>query len=464
MKRWSAMLVCLGLFAAACSSSGGGSGGSGVTPAQCTAGGLTVASGSVSPGPSGEAPVTLNIWSFYTGREFKQYCSVLQDFHKKYPWISIQHTGAKTDQDIVRAVNSGTAPDMMISAGPDNVAKFCSSGAYKDLNQYLKADGIDLSTIVPEPASRYTSYNGVQCTLPVLSDAYGLYYNTAMYKKAGITEPPKTLSQLETDAKKLTVFNPDGSIKVAGWMPLQGFYESTQLYNGNWTGGKWYDDAGKSAFASDASWASLLQWQKDFITNVYGADGYSKLQQFFAKMGGPDSEWSTAQGFETGQLAMALDGEWRNAFIADDKADIKYATAPFPVADSLPDLYGSGQIGGDVVGIPSNAKNADSAWLLLKYLALDTQAEVKLATILKNVPTTFESLKDPTLNSDPHFKVFMQIFGNPHSGFKEITPIGTTDTDLWGAFVGKWEAGQVPDLNAGLQGLATQIDQQSQLG
>ena len=75
MKRWSAMLVCLGLFAAACSSGGGGSGGSGVTPAQCTAGGLTVASGSVSPGPSGEAPVTLNIWSFYTGREFKQYCS-----------------------------------------------------------------------------------------------------------------------------------------------------------------------------------------------------------------------------------------------------------------------------------------------------------------------------------------------------------------------------------------------------
>ena len=101
---------------------------------------------------------------------------------------------------------------------------------------------------------------------------------------------------------------------------------------------------------------------------------------------------------------------------------------------------------------------------MLKYLALDTQAEVKLATILKNVPTTFESLKDPTLNADPHFKVFLQIFGNPHSTFKEITPIGDTDSTLWGDFVGKWEAGQVPDLNAGLQGLATQIDQQSQLG
>ena len=89
---------------------------------------------------------------------------------------------------------------------------------------------------------------------------------------------------------------------------------------------------------------------------------------------------------------------------------------------------------------------------------------MKLATILKNVPTTFESLKDPALNKDPHFKVFLQIFGNPNSGFKQITPIGNTDSTLWTNFVGTWEAGQVPDLNAGLQSLATQIDQQQQLG
>ncbi len=60
-----------------------------------------------------------------------------------------------------------------------------------------------------------------QCTLPVLSDAYGLYYNNDMFTQQGITAPPKTLSELETDAKALTVMNPDGSIKVAGFMPLQ---------------------------------------------------------------------------------------------------------------------------------------------------------------------------------------------------------------------------------------------------
>jgi len=469
MRRLLMVVAVVALVATACSSGSNSPGGlqpsaqASLTPASCSTKGLTTVGGP-SAGPSGEQPVTIQLWSFYSSGEFKKYCEVLQDFHQKYPWISIQHTGGKSDQDIFRAVNSGTAPDLAITSGPDNVAKFCSANTYTNLATYLQNDNIDLAAIVPDAALRYTSYNGDQCSLPVLSDAYGLYYNKDMFSKAGIATVPKTLSELETDAKKLTVFNADGSIKVAGYVPLQSFYESTQLYNGDYSGGIWYDQNGNSAFASDPSWANLLQWEKGFIADVYGSDGYHKLQEFFSKLGGPDSEWSSSHGFETEQVAMMMDGEWRNAFIADDGSKVNYGTAPFPVADDTPDLYGAGQIGGDVVGIPSNAKNPDAAWLLLKYLALDTSAEVKLATILKNVPTTFESLKDPELNSDEHFKVFLQIFGNAHSGYKPLTPIGDTDTSLWGSFIDKWESGGVTDLQGGLQDLATQIDNQLQLG
>jgi multiple sugar transport system substrate-binding protein len=470
MRRLLMVVTVAALVATACSS--GSDTGAGLqpsaqrslTPAACSTKGLTTEGGAASAGPSGEAPVTIQLWSFYSGGEFKKYCEVLQDFHKLYPWISIQHTGGKSDQDIYRAYNSDTAPDMMISPGPDNVAKFCTSGAYTDLSTYLQTDNIDLTTIIPDAALRYTSYNGNQCSLPVLSDAYGMYYNKDMFQKAGISAPPKTLSELQADAKKLTVLNPDGSIKIAGFVPLQGFYESYALYMGPYSGSSWYDANGNSAFASDPTWASLLQWQQQFINDVYGSDGYHKLQEFFSKLGGADSEWSSAHGFETEQVAMTLDGEWRNAFIADDGSDVNYATAPFPVVDDKADLYGAGLIGGDVVGIPSNAANPDAAWLLLKYLALDTGAEVKLSTVLKNVPTTFDSLKDPGLTSDEHFKTFLDIFGNANSGFKPLTPIGDTDAGLWSSFVDKWEAGGVPDLQQGLQDLATQIDNQLQLG
>src|SRR5262249_56545489 len=108
--------------------------------------------------------------------------------------------------------------------------------------------------------------------------------------------------------------------------------------------------------------------------------------------------------------------------------------------------------------------NEAAAWLLVKYLALDTQAEVKLATLLGNVPTTFESLKDPAVAADPHFKTFLDIFANPNSGYKQISPLGTTDTTLHIAFLTNYYAGNVPDLQAGPQKLPTDIDKQTQLG
>ncbi len=60
--------------------------------------------------------------------------------------------------------------------------------------------------------------------------------------------------------------------------------------------------------------------------------------------------------------------------------------------------------------------------------------------------------------------MFLQIFGNEHSGFKPLTPIGSTDADLWDSFIDKWESGGVADLQQGLQDVATQIDNQLQLG
>jgi multiple sugar transport system substrate-binding protein len=89
---------------------------------------------------------------------------------------------------------------------------------------------------------------------------------------------------------------------------------------------------------------------------------------------------------------------------------------------------------------------------------------VALSTALKNVPTTFDSLNDPTLNSDQHFSTFLKIFENQGSTYKPITTLGTTDAELWAAFCDKYLAGNVPNLQAGLQQVADQIDKQSQLG
>jgi len=425
--------------------------------AACTAGG---GSGGSAPSQSSHKPVTLTVWSFFTGRELRQFNTVLDGVKKSAPWITINSVGGKQPSDILRAINSGTAPDVAIEPGPDDSAKYCATGAWISLNPYITADHVNLSSLSPPAALRYTSYKGDQCSLPMLSDAYGLYYNTDMFKAAGISSPPKTFSQLEADAKKLTKKNPNGTFKVVGFDPLQSFYESYALDYGIYSGASWYTSSGKSALASDPRWAQLLQWQKSFI-DWYG---YNNLLKWFQNIGGANSEWTASQAFETGKLAMALDGEWRVAFIANDHAKIHYATAPFPVADNVAGNYGAGQIGGTIIGIPKGAPDTADAWAVVKYMALGTQAEERLGEMLKNVPTTFPALKDPTLSGNPNFKTFLNIFANPHSGYKQITPLGSADGDLFSAFIDKYLAGSVSNLRAGLQNIASQIDKQAQLG
>ena len=428
--------------------------------AACTAGGG--AGGSSPPAKSSHKPVTLTVWSFFTGRELKQFDGVLAGLKKTAPWITVDSVGGKQPTDILRAINSGTAPDVAIEPGPDDSAKYCSTGAWINLGPYITQDHVNLSSLSPPAALRYTSYKGDQCSLPMLSDAYGLYYNTSMFKAAGITSPPRTFSELEADAKKLTKKNPDGSLKVVGFDPLQAFYESYAIDYGIYSGASWYSSSGKSALASDTRWAQLLQWQKSFA-DWYG---YNALTKWFQTVGGANSEFSASNAFETGKVAMELDGEWRVAFIASDHAKIHsdYATAPFPVADNVASDYGAGQIGGTIIGIPKGAADSADAWAVVKYLALGTQAEERLGELLKNVPTTFPALKDPVLAGDPNFKTFLNIFANPHSGYKQITPLGTADGDLFSAFIDKYLAGSVPNLRAGLQSVASQIDRQVQLG
>jgi multiple sugar transport system substrate-binding protein len=397
-------------------------------------------------------PVTITFWSAYTNRELKDYQQAFVGFHKKYPWITVKGTGAITDDKIIAAINGGNAPDALLSFSPNNTGKFCSSGAWQNLNDRIKQDKLDLS-IFPKVALSYSGYKGVQCSLPALADAYGLYMNTAMMKAAGITQPPKTLSQLLAAAKKLTVRNADGSLKRIGINPLFGHYEVfsdalRQAYDA-----PWFDARGKPQLAKDPRWAALLKWQKQLV-DWYG---YDKLRTFTAASA---DEFGASNDFEIGRVAMQYDGEWRTAFLKAEHPELTYTTAAFPAADSQPGQYGSGTIGGDIVAVPRGSKHPDEAWSLIKYLATDTDALVGLSNRLKNLPTTKAAATSAKISTDPAFAPFLKIFTHPKSQFTPLTPIGQQYGDTFTAFANKWQAGKVKDLAKGLADVDKQISDQ----
>ena len=435
MAAATALLVSAGVVG--CGGNGGGSGDAS-TPAK--------------KAPAKLDPANITLWVGFTDRELGVFKSAVKDFEALHPGVKVKVVGGISDDKIIAASRGGKAPDVAQSFTADNSGAFCGSGAWVDLKPYLERDKISDTIFPPAPRS-YTQFKGTRCALPMLADAQGLYYNKDLFKKAGLDGPPKTISQLTEYAKKLTVKNPDGSLKVVGFNPVMNWYENTPAGFGPMFGAKWVDDSGKSSVSSDPAWSKLLKWQKDLI-DWYG---YDKLVKFQAGLG---DEFSAQNAFEKGKVAMNMDGEWRTAFIADEAPKLNYGTAPLPVDDANPDLYGGGYTTGNIAGIPKTAKHPEQGWALLKYLATDDKAMVLLSNGLRNVPTTVSSAKSPDLKPDPKFATFLKIYGSPNTTTTPVTAAGSANQEAFNSFTNKWQAGRVPDLQAGLEGVDKQIDSQ----
>jgi multiple sugar transport system substrate-binding protein len=397
---------------------------------------------------------TVELWHFFTEREAKAIASVVKDFEAAHPTIKVTVKSGQDDSKVTQAIGAGRGPDVGLSYSTDIVGKFCSSGAWVDLTQYVQRDKVDLNKL-NATTRQYTQFDGKRCAMPFLADAYGLYYNKDLFAKAGIAGPPKTLDELSADAKKLTVKNPDGSLKTVGFLPLFDFYENAPAHLAPAVGAKWLTDDGKSAVGSDPAWKTLLTWQKSLI-DWYG---YDNLQKFRAGLG---DEFSADNAFHKGKVAINVDAEYRLAFLKDQAPKLKFGVAPLPTSD--PARYGGGYVTGNIVGISKNAKNPEAAWELIKYLTTDDKAISKLANLIKNIPTTTASLADPTLQADPDFKVFLDIFANSNSSTTPPSASGPAYQETFQTFVSSWQAGKVKDLDAGLADADKKINNVMTLG
>ena len=413
---------------------------------------LSGCSGSANQKVDKAAPKVLSgnvsFWHFFTDREAKVIQSVVDDFEKANPKVHVSVHSGQDDTKLQQAISAGNNVDLGMSYSTDIVGSFCTSGAFRDLAPYIKRDKVDISALTPVTRS-YTEFNGKRCAMPALTDDYALYYNTELMTAAGITSPPRTLSELETDALKMTTYNADGSIKVLGYDPLMGYYENAAAHYGPAAGAKWLGSDGKSVIGSDAGWPELMKWQTAFVKKI----GYAKLKRFSASLG---QEFTAQNSFQKGKLAMNMDGEYRTAFIADQAPDLKYATAPFPTADDHTDLYGGGYITGNIMGISKGSQNPELAWALLKYMTTDTAAVVKLANGLKNIPHLTSALKSPDLVVSAQYKTFVDVAQNANSSTTPPSPVGAGYQQTFEQYWDKYQETGAGDLAAGL----TKVDKQ----
>ena len=99
------------------------------------------------PATRSASPTKISIWVGWSARELAVFKSVVDEWDKKNPNVTVDLVGSTNDDKLVAAIRGGNAPDVASSFNSYNVGTFCSSGAFIDLGPYLKQDHLSVSDV-----------------------------------------------------------------------------------------------------------------------------------------------------------------------------------------------------------------------------------------------------------------------------------------------------------------------------
>jgi raffinose/stachyose/melibiose transport system substrate-binding protein len=164
------------------------------------------------PAPSASAgPVTVNWWHITTADPGKTVFQGIADaYMKDHPNVKINITILENEAfktKLATSLQSGDVPDLFQSWGGGIMAAQADAGVLKDITADV-ASWKD--TINPGALSIY-AYKGAQYGIPWDMGMIGVWYNKALFSKAGISAPPATWDDFLADV---------GMLKTAGIVPL----------------------------------------------------------------------------------------------------------------------------------------------------------------------------------------------------------------------------------------------------
>ena len=271
-------------------------------------------------------------------------------------------------------------------SSPTQFAAYWSDGLLLDLGPYLARDRIDPGQFLGPTHALHAADGRALVAADARRHLRAVLRPGAVRGGRADRRSPRTIDELTELRQAADDAQPaDGSLDVVGFMPLFGFYENFVANFGHMFGARWADAGGRSSLAlGSRRGRTMLRWQKELV-DWYG---HADLARFQAEVG---EEFSTANAFQAGRLAMGIDGEWRVAFLAAQAPRSTTATAPVPVHETVPELLRVGLHQRRVIGIPVDADHKAESWKLVSYLATDDEALAKLSNGLRNVPSTTAS-------------------------------------------------------------------------
>lgn len=307
---------------------------------------------------SAKSVVRIEFWNGFTGPDGVTMERIVRAFNASHPDIRVRMQiipwGTYYDK-VTLGLAFGGAPDVFV-VHADRLPEYADRSALYKMDELMANGGMSAEDFMPRPW-KAANWKGAQYAIPLDCHPIGLYYNTDLFKKAGIVDsdghakPPTNLTEFLDAAEQLTVdSNGDGRPDQWGYV-FTWFRTNYYTYLSQFGGDLMTADGRESALGSTQA-RQALDLMRDFVYNRRIA---------------PNPEGQDAWiGFLTGKVGMALEGIYMLSSLEGQK-DLNFAGAPCPVFGSKPGAWANSHM----LVMPSDIGQAkrDAAWVFIKYLS-----------------------------------------------------------------------------------------------
>ncbi|MFB7138958.1 extracellular solute-binding protein [Gottfriedia sp. NPDC056225] len=314
--------------------------------------------------------VTLNIFQFKAeiAKDLEALANEYQKENKNVT-VKVQTVGGGADYGAALKAQfaSGNEPDIFNNGG------YQEAITWKDKLEDL-SDQSWVPDLYPETEKPMT-VDGKLLGMPMNTEGYGFIYNKDLFDKAGITQLPKTLTELEATAKKL---------KDAGITPFSVGYGEWWILGIHLLNIPFAQQPDPDKFIAD------LNSGKAKIPDNDKFKEFIKLFDLTIKYGNKNpltTDYNTqVTNFASGKIAMMQQGNWTQGMIDGITPNMKLGLLPMPIND---DQDAMDKI---PVGVPNNwvvnknSKNKEEAKKFLNWMVTSDTGKKYIVEKFKFIP------------------------------------------------------------------------------
>ncbi|MBC7527327.1 MAG: ABC transporter substrate-binding protein [Chthonomonadaceae bacterium] len=357
----------------------------------------------VKPKPK-PGPLEITYWEKWTGFESDAMRATVNDFNKSQDRIHVNIlTVSGIQNKTLLAIAGNVPPDIAGLYGP-NVAQYADANAVLPMDEYCRKAGLTADHYIPAYWD-IGFYKGHVWALPSSPASTALHYNKKMLTAAGYTKPPETLEELDVMAEKMTVRNPDNTIKISGFIP-----QEPDWWAWGWGylfGGELWDGKSQITINSPEN-IKAYEWVQGY-TKKYG---HSVLQTFQSGFG---SFSSPQNAFLSEKVAMEQQGVWMYNYITNYSPKLEWAAAPFPLPKDQKYKGDFTFVDADVLVIPRGAKHPAEAFEFINYVQSQKGMETFVLGQRKNSPLAEVSPEFYKKHPNPFIHLFSDLPRGHHN-------------------------------------------------